>query len=71
MVVLLMGCGFSNVSSATVDSKDSGFQTNGDSFSGIRSKVSKDVSEIMQNYAKGPILIFKMQKKEEDNLHVA
>lgn len=65
MVVVLMGCGFSNVSSATVDSKDSDFQTSADSFAGIRAKVSKDASEIMQNYAKGPILIFKPQKRQK------
>lgn len=64
MVVVLMGCGFSNDSSATVDPKDSDFQTSAHSFAGNRTKVSKDELVLSQNYAKGPILIFKMHKKK-------
>lgn len=71
-MVLLMGCGFSNVSSATVDSKDSDFQTSASSFTSNRAKVSKDESAF-EKLCKGLISIFKMQNKEdeEDNLHVA
>lgn len=63
VMVLLMGCGFSNVSSTTVDSKDSDFQTSASSFTSNRAKVSKDESAF-EKLCKGPISIFKMQKRK-------